>query len=177
MEQTSRGVKMVVIWGLRLTDILTIFSLLVGPTIGVVITLWYHKKRQRYEAKERLFLTVMAHRKSFPPTYDWAMALNSIVVVYADNSKILELWNKLYEVANQKPFQQQAWDHAYLNLLSAMAISLNYRNIQQTDIDKFYAPDVHGAIATLQAEIQVELRRLLKGTKAVQTIPIDEEKK
>ena len=69
--------------------IVTIIALIVGPVAAVCITLWYQRRTEKRAAKERLFMTLMAHRRSFPPPPDWTNALNLIDVVYADSPIIV----------------------------------------------------------------------------------------
>jgi hypothetical protein len=145
-------------------EIVTVIALVAGPVIAVGITLWHQRRTEKRVAKERLFLTLMAHRKSFTPVFDWANALNLIDVVYADSPKIVEKWHDLYDILNQNPMNMQQYNHKYLELLSEMATSLGYRSIQQTDIDKFYSPQAYGDQAVTSAEIQKELLRVLKAT-------------
>ena len=96
--------------------------------------------------------------------------LDSIDVIYSDDSRVLESWHRLYDILNTPGFNNQQFVHQYLNLLSAMAHSLSYRSLQQTDIDKFYAPQALGDQATLQAETQKEWLRILKATPTLRDI-------
>jgi hypothetical protein len=152
-------------------EVVTVIALVAGPVIAVLITLWYQSRTEKRAAKERLFVTLMAHRKSFPPAPDWTSALNLIDVVYADSPEIVRHWHALYDTLNQFPINTQRYNHQYIELLSAMATSLRYRSIQQTDIDKFYSPQAYGDQATMNAEIQKELVRVLKATASIPTNP------
>jgi hypothetical protein len=152
---------------MEIKDIATVVALIAGPTIAVLITFWHQRRTERRSAKERLFITLMAHRKSVPPTFDWTNALNLIDVVYADNPEIVALYHRVYDTLMMSPLNMQQYNHQYLELLSAMAMSLGYRSLQQTDIDKFYSPQAHGDQATLNAEVQNEFLRVLKETKTL----------
>jgi hypothetical protein len=144
-------------------DIITVIALVVGPVSAVIITLWYQRRSERRAAKRQLFVALMAHRKA-APTPEWVNALNLIDVIYADDSEVVELWHRLYDTLTTQPFNNQQFGHQYINLLSNMARSLGYRSLQQTDIDKFYAPQALGDQATLQVETQKEWLRVLKAT-------------
>src|SRR5712664_1308158 len=124
-------------------DIISIIAILVGPVTAVSITLWWQRRKEKRDRKLALFTTLMAHRRASPPTYEWVNALNLIDVVFADNPKVLTLWHELYLML-QNPNPTQAQGHKYLELLSVMAASLGFRHLQQTDIDKYYSPQVHG---------------------------------
>jgi Family of unknown function (DUF6680) len=152
-------------------EIITVIALVAGPVIAVAITLWHQRRAEKRTAKERLFMTLMAHRKSFSPAPDWTNSLNLIDVVYADNPKIVGQWHSLYDILIQTPINMQRYSYQYLELLSEMAKSLGYRSIQQTDIDKFYTPQAYGDQAVTNAEIQKELLRVLKATASVPIFP------
>lgn len=125
-------------------DIATVTALILGPVIAVLITFWYQRRRQKYDAKEKLFLGLMAQRRINPPTFEWANALNVIDVVFADNRAVVEKWHDLYKIVDQPQINWSQWGHTYIELLSEMAKVLGYRRLQQTDIDRFYAPQAHG---------------------------------
>ena len=85
----------------------------------------------------------MAQRRINPPTFEWANALNVIDVVFADNRKVVNKWHELFRIVDQTPVNWGQWGHTYIELLSEMAAALGYRQLQQTDIDRFTAPIVH----------------------------------
>jgi len=150
-------------------DIVTIAALALGPVIAVWLTLWHQVRSEKRAAKTRLFITLMAHRKSNPPASDWANSLNLIDVVYADRPKVVALWHSLYEVLVTTPWNQQRYTHAYLEMLSAMAKSIGYKTLTQTDLDKFYVPGAHEKAVSNQVEVQAEFLRVLKATKHMGT--------
>jgi hypothetical protein len=152
-------------------EIVTVIALVAGPALGVAITLWHQRQTEKRAAKERLFMTLMAHRKSLSPAPDWTNSLNLIDVVYADSPKIVGQWHSLYDILIQTPLNMQRFNHLYIELLSAMATSLGYRSIQQTDIDKFYTPLAYSDQAVMNAEIQKELLRVLRATASVPIFP------
>ena len=122
-------------------DIISIVAIFVGPVTAVCITLWWQRRKEKRDAKIRLFTTLMAYRKAMPIAPEWVMALNLIDVVFSDHPKVLALWHELYQLF-QNPTRTQAQDHKYLELLSEMASVLRFRQLQQTDIDKFDLPRI-----------------------------------
>jgi Family of unknown function (DUF6680) len=144
--------------------VLTLIALLLGPTIAVCITLWWQDRKERRDAKLRLFTTLMVHRKFLTPTYDWVNALNLIDVVFADNDNVVKLWHELYTLYQTSNTTAETLNHKYIDLLSAMAKVLHFRKLQQTDIDKFYYPTAHGKQLEAQSEAQAEWLRVLKKT-------------
>jgi hypothetical protein len=117
----------------------TLSLAILGPVIAVAITLWSQKRSEKRNAKQHLFMTLMAHRRA-GPIREWVNALNLIDVVYAGDTKVVQLWHQLYDILSARPFNEQTFGHKYIDLLSAMASSLGHRSLKQTDIDKFYAP-------------------------------------
>jgi hypothetical protein len=107
----------------------------------------------------------MANRKANPPASDWAGALNLIDVVCADSHDIVSKWHNLYQVMQTKPWNYINYNHAYLDLLSAIAADLGYTKLTQTDINKFYSPEAHGQLQARQDEIQQEFLRVLKSSR------------
>ena|ERR1700733_4099116 len=147
-------------------DYLTIIALIAGPAIAVIITLWHQSRTSKREAKQKLFLDLMSHRKSWPPRQEWVNALNLIDVVYQDSPTIIQYWHTLYQVIVTKPWNNERYTHAYLDLLSAMAKEVGYKGLTQTDIDKFYSPEALGDAASIQAETQKEFLRVLKASES-----------
>ena len=88
-----------------------------------------------------------------------------IDVVYADTANVLAKWHQLYDCLNTKPLPESRVEHLRLELLSEMAKALGYKDLQQTDIDKFYVPEQHSQNAQRVFEVQTEFLRVLKASK------------
>lgn len=146
---------------------ITAIAIVLGPLAGVVFTLWFQKRKERRDAQHRLFLTLMANRRSNPPTFDWVNALNLIDVVFAHNRDVVGLWHQHYDLLCQDPVNWHLADAKYLDLLAAIGRSLGYKDLSQTDISKFYSPRAHGNQAQLAMETQTELLRVLKATERI----------
>ncbi|HEX3755749.1 MAG TPA: DUF6680 family protein, partial [Rhizomicrobium sp.] len=84
----------------------------------------------------------------------------------SDVPAIVTLWHSLYTILETEPFLLQRYNHAFLELMSAMAKNLGYKTLAQTDIDKFYSPKAHGNQAVLNADIQAHLLRVLKRSRS-----------
>ena len=151
---------------MSVTEVLTLVAIFLGPISAVGVTLWWQRRTEQHDAKMKLFLTLMAHRKQFPPSSEWVDSLNVIDVVFSRNPKILELWHRYYDQLHldAATSNYQARDHAYLLMLAAMARTLGYRELEITDIDKFYSPMAHGEQHQLTHNIQAELLRVLTNT-------------
>lgn len=151
-------------------DIINIFAIIIGPIFAVGITLWWQRRREKRDSKERLFLTLMAHRRAFPPSIEWVNALNVIDVVFAEHPQVVQLWHEYYGGLANPPANEnyQQREHTYLLMLSAMARSLGYRRLEQTDIDKFYSPQAHADQLALNHKCETEWLRVLENTNHLQ---------
>jgi len=158
-------------------QIINIIALLLSPIIAVCITLWYQNYKSKKDAKYRLFLILMAHRKRLVPTYDLVDALNTIEVIFANHQDVIRLWHEYYALLCQKfdDTNYEARSHKHLQLLSEMAKVLGYKNIQQIDIDSFYVPMIHGSIAEMSVKLQAELLRVLENTSHFLVVPKENE--
>ena len=148
-----------------------IIALFLSPIIPVLITLWWQKRKEKRDAKRNLFMTLMAHRRAFPPTIEWVNSLNLIDVVFADHTKVVDLWHGYYDELHQKPdpLRTQTREHTYLEMLSEMAKVLGYKRLQQTDIDKYYSPQAHQNQLELNLKTQQEFLRVLEKTSKFET--------
>lgn len=158
-------------------EAINLAAIFLGPLLAVLVTLWWQSRKQKRDAKEKLFLSLMAHRRAFPPAPEWVNSLNVIDVVFADVPQVVQLWHEYYAGLHTPPANNnhQQREHTYLLMLSAMARNLGYRKLEQTDIDKFYTPQAHEDQVFLNSEIQSELLRVLQNTHAIEATPKDDQ--
>ena len=62
----------------RLQLWVTSVAIFLGPLVGVVATVWYQRRKERSDARQRLFMTLMADRKAPFVSCPVAGALNTI---------------------------------------------------------------------------------------------------
>ena len=149
---------------MEVKDFISITAILLGPVTAVSITLWWQMRKEKRDAKMRLFITLMSHRKAMPLSPEWVTALNLIDVIFADHERVVELWHQLYALLHNSPIQQQAVNHKNLEMLSEIASVLGFRRLQQVDIDKYYYPQSYEDQLNAQAEAQAQWLRVLKNT-------------
>jgi hypothetical protein len=140
----------------------TAIAIFAGPMAGVLFTLWFQSRKDKLEAKRKLFFTLVAERKGLLISQQVAQALNMIDVVYADNANIKSLWHKYYSLLSQPPSQER--DHTWIELIGAMSQELKYPQFSQTDIDKFYIPQGHADDIEFQRKISQQWSRVLENT-------------
>ena len=150
-------------------ELVNTIGLFTSPVIAVVVTLLWQHIREKHDRvhsrKEQLFLALMAHRRSQPPSQAWVDALNLIDVVFDDSPTVLRLWHEYYDLLGSATYKDELnkRTHKHLELLSAMAAELGYKSLSQTDIDKFYSPVAHGNEAEMTWRLRAELLRVLQG--------------
>jgi len=109
----------------------------------------------------------MAHRKAHLPPFEAVNALNLIDVEFADNRPVVDLWHNYYNLISQKDVNWGTAHHTYLDLLSAIAKSLGYKALSQTDIDKVYSPQGYAELFELDMKTRLELLRVLQNTACI----------
>ena len=137
--------------------LLNIAAMITGPIFAVLITLWYQHHAEQRDQKFRLFKDLMKSRKNqYGISKDWVNALNLIDVVFHDNKKAVDLWHAYHEMLYRQDRDYGEEDRKYLDLLHALALDLGYKNLQQTDIDRFYQPVGIGDQRALSEALQRE---------------------
>ncbi|WP_297450831.1 DUF6680 family protein [uncultured Alistipes sp.] len=126
----------------------------------------YQNRKAKRDAQLQLFLTLMANRKSTPITREWVDALNTIDVVFQDNSKVRQAWREYLDSLNSQSPHFQNNNAFLLDLLSEMALVLGYKNLKQTEIDRFYTPTYFGSQMSRQEILFQENLRVLMHSKS-----------
>ena len=133
------------------------------PIIVWVLGIKYQDRKAKKDAQLRLFLTLMADRKSNPK--EWVDALNTIDVVFQDNNKVRHAWREYLDSLNDKSPYFESSNSFRLDLLSEMAMALGYKNLKQTEIDRFYSPKYFGSQMSRQEILFQENLRVLMHSK------------
>ncbi len=122
-----------------------IYRSIYSPVDAVKIGRQLNTEKQKDDAKRNLFLLLFSLRGS-AITYDFVRGLNQIDVVFEDTPEVLSAWHIHYDSLHIKGQvdEDKIWELQRTNLLSAMAVSLGYNRIRQTDMIKSYFPEGHG---------------------------------
>lgn len=81
---------------MTLVDKLTIFALIAGPVIAVLITRYWDEKREANRRKWEIFRNLMCYRKH-PLSRGFVSSLNLLEVEFHDDKAVLAAWNSMYE--------------------------------------------------------------------------------
>jgi hypothetical protein len=153
--------------------IATIVSPFLAAGLTALLTLFWQNRKEKRDAKLRVFTSIMASRKNidnFQVAQEWAKALNVIDVVFADCPEVLTLWHDLYLMLQQsEPPPGQG--HKTIELYSAMAKNLGFKEMSQTVIDEGHFPKAISNPIAKAAEVQNELLRVLKNTHSLTVEP------
>ena len=122
----------------------TVYWIAISPIKAVETGRKLDEEKNKYEYKKELFLTLFSLRGN-PTSYEFVNKLNQIDIVFQDDDKVLDAWNKLFDSLGQKDLvnQYQTYEILRTNLLSEMAQTLGYKKLKQTDILKNYSPIAH----------------------------------
>ena len=148
---------------------ITGLAIFLGPLTGVLFALWVQGRKERLDAKQRLFLILMSERKNVFISKDVTRALNQIDVVFADNSHVKALWHKYYSLLSQPHGEERV--HTWLEMLAAMSKELGYKGLSQVDLDKFYIPQGHFDDEQSQRKMGAQLQRVLENTERFVVVP------
>ena len=108
-------------------------------------------------------------------TKEWVDALNTIDVVFQENKKVRHAWREYLDSLNEKSPHFDSSNSFRLDLLSEMAVSLGYKNLKQTEIDRFYSPKYFGSQMSRQEILFQENLRILTRSKSCAESFTDEE--
>lgn len=151
-----------IIWNFIKANI-EVISILLSPVIAVCVTLWYQSRKEKKDAKLRLFLTLFAYR-GIGLNHNYVVALNTIEVIFHSYPKVIDKWHDYHNILYNTGITN--WNdemrRAHLDLLSVMAKSLGYKKLEQKQIDKHYYPQGWGDEEKENKEIRAELLTYLK---------------
>ena len=119
---------------MTLVDVLTIFALIVGPVLAVLITRYWDGKREANWRKWEIFRNLMCYRKH-PLSQGFVSSLNLLEVEFHDDKDVLAAWNSMHEhfhkeeptEDNRKKNFYDARDKLRAALLQKVAYSLGIR--------------------------------------------------
>lgn len=133
-----------------------------SPTDAVKVGRDLNTEQQKDNAKRYLFLTLFSLRGD-PLNYEFVKGLNQIEIVFEDENKVLVAWKVLRDSLNSKLVNpDKTWALLRTNLLSDMAISLGYNQINQTDFLENYYPEGHHSQLQIESEFLADQHNYYK---------------
>lgn len=168
----------IIYWIVSLGILITnVYFIANGPRNAISIGRKLNIEQQKDDAKRELFLTLFSLRGS-PLHYDFVRALNEIDVVFEDTPSVLQAWHTYYDSLHIKGRvnEDQEWELQRVTLLSAMAQSLGYQSIRETDMIRQYYPEGHGNQLQSDLETHQDWKTYLKKNIEFLTIMINLQK-
>ena len=151
------------------TNLILAIAQIVAVAVIPLIVWWmgilWQKSKTKNDAKQALFLTLMANRKA-TPNKEWVDALNTIDIVFQDNKKVRRAWREYYDSLDPSSQYNKDTNAFKLDLLSEMANALGYNDLKQTEIDRFYLPNYFSQLQQTQNLLAQESLRVLSHSKA-----------
>ena len=152
-----------------LLDYGELIAVFLSPVFVVIVTIFYQNRKEKLKAKQDLFLTLMAKRKSYPPPIEFVDALNKIDVVFQHDRKVRIASRAFVDSLTPQGIQTGLSNSYLLDMLSEMAESLGYTHLRQTEIDKFYTPQYYNNQTINQEVFWQEYIRVLDHSKNLGT--------
>lgn len=152
----------------------TIYVIRKSPSDAIKIGRQLNDAQNKDNAKRELFLTLFSLRGS-PLHYDFVRSLNQIDVVFEDSPEVIAAWHTHYDSLQIKgqANEIQTWELQRTNLLSAMAVSLNYKSIRQTDMLKNYYPEGHENQNISDWQFRIDRQEFYKASKDLNKLLFD----
>lgn len=119
--------------------VITVVSIVFSGVAATVITILYQKFSGEKAAKLDVFETVVSYRYYISEEEN-VKALNSIDVIFHNDTKVRQAWKAYMDEADKVPFNPQVLNDKYIKLLEEMAIVCGYKNIQWDDLKRYYYP-------------------------------------
>jgi len=151
----------------QVRDWLTIGALILGPIFAVCITLYIEQRRERQRARRWALLALVSNRHSVFAD-ERLKALNSIDLLFQDAPEVRSKWKAyLGQLSNEEALKTDLGareaQRLNLELISAMARSLGYKSLSQTDIDRGYFPKHFNIQAAEAKTLQDSFLEFLQG--------------
>lgn len=142
-------------------------AILLSPLLAWIVTILYQNRAEKRKAKRDLFMVLMAKRHSSPPPVEFIDALNKIDVVFQNNKRVRAAWKEYLDSLHEKSHRFSSSNSFLLDLLSEVANVCGYKNLKQTEIDRFYNPKYLGNQLRNQELFWQEYLRVLDYSKSL----------
>lgn len=123
-------------------DWISVIAIIASPLIAVWVTMRVEAYRQRRREQMELFKTLMSQR-GLSASYAWLNALNSIPVIFHDDTNVLSALNLFLQatsVSSAGVNELVEIENKRIKLLEIMADSLGYNTIDWEQIKSAYTP-------------------------------------
>jgi len=157
-------------WTIKITDLVMIIALVVGPIAAVQITEYLRKSDDARKRKVHIFRTLMATRSS-NLLYAHIEALNQVELEFdpakPQEKKIIDYWRIYIAHLNNKNYPRDSWDarrhELLIDLLFEISVLLGYPHDKSQIQSGAYYPQGYVDTENENAETRKLWLEVLKG--------------
>jgi hypothetical protein len=157
-------------WTVKITDIVMIAAVVVGPLIAVQLTRHLDERREVRNRKLWIYKTLMATR-AYTISAQHVEALNRIDLEFSSKNKrerpVLECWGQYLDLLGDRTIPAEVWSVKRRDLLFQMGLILGYESDKTKLKNGIYSPEAHGRIEGQQEEIRRGIIDVLQGKRPI----------
>jgi len=161
-------------WTVKVTDIVMIIAVLVGPVIAVQLTRYLDERNEVRGRKLWVYKTLMATR-AYNLSPQHVEALNRIDLEFSESAKhekkVLGYWRQYLDLLGNRNMTPEQWGvkrvELLVDLLYQMGLSLGYEHDKTQLKNGTYSPVAHGRIEEQQEAIRQGVMEVLQGKRVV----------
>lgn len=143
---------------------ISIIAILVSPLIAVQVTRFLDEKKVEKERQMEIFRVLMGQRGLLPRTDEYIVALNQIDPVFHKVPTVRSAYAELYKATSPNSSELPDSGKYLIILLQEMAKHLNFDNLRDLDIDRWYSPQTRADGQNLIGTYYQEFLRVLKNS-------------
>jgi uncharacterized protein DUF6680 len=157
---------MVIDWTLKVTDIIMITAIFLGPIVAVQVTEVLRKRNDARDRRVRIFRTLMATRSAtLAPQH--VEALNLVEIEFHGVRKVIDDWRLYLAHLNDRQYPTNAWPARRIELLTellyGMSASLGYAHDKSQLRAGVYYPAGYENTEAENAEMRKLFLEVLRG--------------
>jgi hypothetical protein len=144
--------------------IVSIIAILVSPLIAVQVTRYLDGKRAERNRQMEIYRVLMGQRGLNPRTDEYIVALNQIDSIFHNVPTVRKAYAELYRASSRNSPELTESGRYLIILLQEIAKHLNFNNLRDLDIDKYYSPQTRVDGQKLIGTYYQEFLRVLKNS-------------
>jgi hypothetical protein len=105
----------VLYWGLKFSELVTLFGVIVGPIVAVGMTLFVEARRRQRDSRIQIMRMIL-NTRHLPADPSYNAAINLIPVEFNSDEKIMVAWKEYISHVRVRPSTENRSDHDVLTL-------------------------------------------------------------
>ena len=144
--------------------IISVIAILISPLIAVQVTRHLDKKEAEKNRQLEIFRVLMGQRGLLPRTDEYVVALNQIDAVFHKVESVRKAYGELYKATSPNSSELSDSGKYLIILLQEMAKHLEFDNLRDLDIDKYYTPQTRADGQNFLGKYYNEFLRVLENS-------------